>query len=251
MLKLEDIKNITSQEELEKLQKEDQKPLTTEIETLKSKNVKLVEERAGDRGLKDKLEKAENDLKESQEKVTELEGKVKSGDGEAFQDMYKAEKLKREEAEKTVNELKSAHAAELQNLNIRTQAQKLLGGMNADPKTLDVATSLLIEGAKVVDDLIIVGDKSFEDHAKAWGESDLGKKFLLADQTGGGNSPGGGQPGNTNEWEVYFQPATKNLTKQAELEGKDPKMYAELSQKYAPGATPPAPAPTPAPQPAT
>ena len=118
-----------------------------------------------------------------------------------------------------------------------------LAGTNAELMKPHIKSRLTMQEVDGVQKLFV---KDVTGTASAMTLEQLGKEFegntLFAPILQGRQSSGGG--GNTNtgtgggdftsfgDNEAHFKPETRNLTKQAELQAKDPELYKKLSEKY-------------------
>lgn len=95
-----------------------------------------------------------------------------------------------------------------------------LHSQRAEVKREDGKTEVLIDGKPVTE------------YIEAWKDGE-GKSFISAGLSGGGAGGGGGGGAPIGDFEEYFKPETKNVTKQLELKEKDVELYNQLKKKYA------------------
>ena len=164
---------------------------------------------------------------------------------------------KNQEYEKLVEETKNKFESELMiALNRENKYKNQLSQSLLDNSLTTIAATLAGENAGLlmphlrnrvrIDDgenglTIVVLNKDGQDSSMTIGE--LGEEFaqspMYAPLIKGRGSSGGNSGGDTNasgggesEWDEYFKPETRNMTKQIELLKKDRALYERLYKKY-------------------
>lgn len=229
------LKNVKDQDELDAaVKKEVADAVKKETKELKEKNNELLGKISDGKKDKKKLEELEEKIEGLEEEKEKLEKTIKDEGGNEYKSLYEGEKTKVEKLEGQIEDLKTEHKETLDGQSIRSAATKKLSDLKADPETLDTALDLVTKGAKVVgeDGTLLVGNKTLDDHIEEWSETATGKRFLLAGDNRGGGADNDNKGGDSGDWDKHFHPKTANLTKQAELAGKDPKKYEEMTNKY-------------------
>jgi len=100
---------------------------------------------------------------------------------------------------------------------------------------LEAAVTLNSSKAEIVDDeegnpVVKIDGLDMDTFTKDW---TVGKgKAFISDGRSGGGAGGSGGGGGTDDYEQFFKPETKNMTKQQELKKVDPDRYTALDKKY-------------------
>lgn len=173
----------------------------------------------------DKLQSAANQLAKMEQDKLEQDGEFKklyetavaqaNADKEAWDNEKKQLQLKNDSIIKS-NDLSNA-----------------LSNAGVDPVLREIATNSLIDQVGLVEGKSMVGNQSVTDFVKEWAETDVGKRFIPAGNTGGGG--GGSEQGVVQAESKWFDPNSSefNLTKQGQVRSANPELADKLAKKFA------------------
>lgn len=207
------------------------------LEGIKNKNKELLEKLAKKKEELEKIEKERADeIRKAEEEKLKAEGKFE----ELIESIRTNSENKIKELEKQITEKDAIITKSKADLNELLVVQGLNTDLLAlgvnDPDLLEAAIAIIGPKAKIVETedgklSVEIDGKKKEDFFKTWGET-KGKAFISNGSSGGGAN--NDRQGNTDDYEQYYNPESGklNLTKQLELERKDPERHKELKKKY-------------------
>ena len=212
------------------------------ISGFERKNAQLLDE------LKKAKEKARSapdadeleSLREQAEKAAEYERKQLEHKGEYETLISKTKEQHKAEVEKLKGQLEKATAS-MRKLLVEGGLSTALAEANCNPTLLKAAVKLLSDDISVVEegDVMVarVGAQTIQEYIQEWSSSEVGKNFVRAPASRGGNAGANGangSAGTASEHEAYFIPGSPgySLTKQVELRNTDPAAYEALKRKY-------------------
>ncbi|MGX1587340.1 hypothetical protein [Brevundimonas diminuta] len=197
------------------------------LEALKANNARLLKE-AQDARKKARDAEAALAAKQAEEEAKAAEAATEAKDIEALRTQLET---------KHARELKSATdraeraEGQVQRLVIDTGLSTALDDARVKPELKKAATAMLREGVELRDDdeggpAAYKGGLPLSEAIKLWADSDEGKAFIMAGNSGGG-APGGGKGAHSgpNPWKLG---PTFNLTDQDRIEREKPELAARL-----------------------
>lgn len=221
-----------------------QKAIDAETAGLKEKRDQLL---AQETKLKADIQKIKDDqaaaVKAAEDEKLAAEGRWKELADKQKEDHAAEVKLLREANQALVEKNQTLDKSLRSRLVDQDLNSQLLAAGVTDPTYMKAATALLKGDVEVVEEenelVARINGKSIKDHIGAWAKEE-GKAFITAKNSGGG-SGGDGKGGGVDDHEPFFIKGGPqyNLTKQAELQKKDPERYAELRKKHPVSTTAP------------
>lgn len=172
------------------------------------------------------LEKAEQSKLESEGKLNELIDRLRT--------QLADQKTENDKLVQKLNDDKKKLDVSLRELIVDNELTKQFMAAGVDePDLLEAAVALHQNKVDVVEEdgkmVAVLEGGSISDYVAKWKDG-KGKAFITAGSSGGGGKDN--DQGGTDEYEIYFKPETRNLTKQNELRNLDAERYATLREKY-------------------
>ncbi len=195
---------------------------------LKAKNAELLKKLKASKGLSDTFDGVDLEQLQKDSKELAKRNKTKDEDEGNYKKLYTAQAQQHQEA---IDASDANSSALLKTLNSERTSNALTSALVASHVEPDLvsAASIILAGNVAINDegVAMVGDKTVSEHVSEWAVSSVGKHFVQPSNSGGG-ATGGGNAGSADA--VLFDPNSPhyNVTAQAQLYKRDPKLYQTL-----------------------
>lgn len=209
-----------------------QKKIDGEIAGLKRKNEELLAKLSDAKKITDRLSGVDLDkLIEDSKELSEYKKKSDEEKGE-YKKLYEQLKGSMDEEKKKLESDLKRTVEDLATLRKTTAIAGELSKIGVDPVLLDIATKYLIPHAAIDSDKVLLGGKSPEEFAKEWAVTDIGKKFVISGNSGGGAT--GSDDNHSGGNAKFFDKKSRDysLTEQAKLAKTNIAGYNRLRKQF-------------------
>lgn len=197
-----------------------------QVKGLKNKNDELLGKLDKFKGLDiDKLVRDSATLAEFLKKSDEEKGEYKK----LYEQLRDSSGKDVEKLNKQIEELTN----NITGMKKSSAITKALSDISVDPLLLDLAVKTISEKAAVDDKgNVMVDGKDLPKFVKEWADTDLGKRFIISGNSGGGAN--GGVEGGPDGHAKFFDPKSEhyNVTEQAKLAKTNVSEYNRLKAIY-------------------
>jgi len=209
--------------------------IDAEVKGLKDKNEELLTKLTSQKAILDKVAGVDLDkLVKDSEALAEM---LKKGDEEKgeYKKLYEGLQVTYQTETTALKGEVEKVKGEMSTLTKRNEITKVLGTKKVDPLMMDMAISAILPKAAIDDSgNIVIDGKTPEVFATEWTNSDLGKRFVISGNSGGGAGGDGDNGGGAGGHARFFDPKSKeyNVTKQAQLAKTNLPEYTRLKEMY-------------------
>jgi len=208
--------------------------IDAEVKGLKEKNDELLAKLTSQKTILDKVSGVDLDkLVKDSETLAEL---LKKGDEEKgeYKKLYEGLQTTYQTETTALKGEVEKVKGEMSTLTKRNELAKALGNKKVDPLMLDMAISAILPKTAIDDKgVVMIDGKTPEAFTTDWVGTDLGKRFVISGNSGGG-ADGDGDAGGSGGFAKFFDPKSKqySITEQAKIAKTNLPEYTRLKAIY-------------------